>query len=182
MNMGAIDEEISVAIHVCVTFRPYAHAVKSDSIEAHNSQTGLTLVELIIVVAILAVLAITALPIARYQTKRIQERQLREDLWMLRDAIDRYKFVADRGGFMVKVDTFGYPADLETLTHDVEVNGKKIHFLPRMPVDPMTGTSEWGLRSMQDEPDSDSWGGQNVFDVYSKSKSTALNGTKYSDW
>jgi general secretion pathway protein G len=148
----------------------------------HRSARGLTLVELIIVVAILATLSIAALPIARYQTKRVKERQLREDLWSIRDAIDRYKFVADNGGFMIKVDSFGYPPDLDTLTHDVNVNGKKIHFLPRMPVDPMTGKADWCLRSMQDEPDSDSWGGQNVFDVYSNSKSTALNGTKYSDW
>jgi general secretion pathway protein G len=89
---------------------------------------------------------------------------------------------ADRGAFQIKVDSFGYPPDLETLVKGVDVQGKKVKFLRRIPVDPMTGKAEWGMRSMQDEPTSDSFGGQNLFDVYSKSQGTALNGTKYSDW
>ena len=100
----------------------------------------------------------------------------------MRDAIDRYKDAADRGGFQVKVDSQGYPPDLETLVKGVDSNGKKMRFLRRIPVDPMTGKTEWGQRSMQDEPDSDSWGGQNVFDVYTKSEGTALDGTKYKTW
>jgi general secretion pathway protein G len=144
--------------------------------------SGLTLVELIVVVAVLAILALTALPLARFQVKRQHEHELRQDLWQMRDAIDRYKATADTGVFMIKVDTFGYPPDLESLTKDIDIKGKKVRFLHRIPVDPMTGRAEWGSRSMQDEPDSTSWGGQNVFDVYSLSQGTAMNGTKYSDW
>lgn len=145
-------------------------------------ERGLTLVELIITVAILAVLASAAVPITRFQIKRQKERELRYDLWMMRDSIDKYKDAADRGAFQTKVDSQNYPPDLETLVNGVDVQGKKVKFLRRIPVDPMTGTAEWGLRSMQDDPKSDSYGGQSVFDVYSKSQGTALDGTKYSDW
>jgi len=107
---------------------------------------------------------------------------LRRSLWEVRDAIDRYKDAADRGAFQIKVDSQGYPPDLETLVKGVDSNGKKLRFLRRIPVDPMTGKTEWGMHSMQDEPDSDSWGGQNVFDVYTKSEGTALDGTKYKTW
>jgi general secretion pathway protein G len=107
---------------------------------------------------------------------------LRIDLWEMRDAIDRYKDAADRNAFRTKVDSQNYPADLETLVKGEDVQGKKVRFLRKIPVDPMTGTTEWGLRSMQDDPDSDSWGGQSVFDVYTKSQGTALDGTKYKDW
>jgi general secretion pathway protein G len=100
----------------------------------------------------------------------------------MRDAIDRYKDAADRGAFQIKVGTEGYPPDLETLVKGVDANGKKLRFLRRIPVDPMTGNTDWGLRSMQDAPDADSWGGQNVFDVYTKAQGTALDGTKYSEW
>ena len=141
-----------------------------------------TLVELIIVVAITAIIALTALPIARFQVKRYQERALREDLWQMRDAIDRYKALANQNAFQTKVDTYGYPPDLDTLVKDTLIKEKKIHFLHRIPVDPMTGKAEWGMRSMQDDADSSSWGGQDVFDVYSLSQGTALNGTKYSTW
>jgi len=103
-------------------------------------------------------------------------------LWEMRDAIDRYKDAADRGGFQIKVDSQGYPPDLETLVKGVDVQGKKIRFLRKIPIDPMSGNTEWGLRSMQDDPDSDSWGGQSVFDVYTKSQGTGLDGTKYKDW
>src|SRR5215469_13236458 len=147
-----------------------------------KGQTGLTLVELIVTVAILAILAAAAVPLARFKVKREKERELRYDLWTMRDAIDKYKDAADRGAFQTKVDSQNYPPDLETLVNGVDVQGKKVKFLRRIPVDPMTGKTEWGLRSMQDDPTSDSFGGQSVFDVYSKSQGTALDGTKYSDW
>jgi general secretion pathway protein G len=145
-------------------------------------ERGLTLVELIVTVAILSILASAALPVARFTVKRQNERYLRYDLWMMRDAIDKYKDAADRNAFQIKLDSQGYPPDMETLINGVEVQGKKVKFLRRIPVDPMTGKAEWGLRSMQDDPSSTSYGGQGVFDVYSKSQGTALDGTKYSDW
>jgi len=147
-----------------------------------RGERGLTLVELIVTAAILSILAAAAVPIARFQVKRQNERYLRYDLWMMRDAIDRYKDAADKNAFQTKVDSQGYPPDLETLVNGVEIQTKKVKFLRRIPVDPMTGKAEWGLRSMQDDPKSDSYGGQSVFDVYSKSTGTALDGTKYSDW
>ncbi len=145
-------------------------------------ERGLTLVELIVTVAILTILASAAFPVARFQVKRQNERLLRYDLWTVRDAIDKYKDAADRGAFQTKVDSQNYPPDLETLVNGVDVQGKKLRFLRQIPVDPMTGHAEWGMRSMQDDPDSDSYGGQSVFDVYSKSQGTALDGTKYSTW
>ncbi|MGH9492329.1 MAG: hypothetical protein ACRD2K_02400 [Terriglobales bacterium] len=138
--------------------------------------------ELVVAITILLILTSAAIPIARTRIKRERERELRHGLWEMRDAIDRYKDAADRGAFQIKVGTEGYPPDLETLVNGVDVQGKKVRFLRRIPVDPMTGKTEWGLRSMQDDPDSTSWGGQNVFDVYSKSEDTALDGTKYSEW
>ena len=145
-------------------------------------ERGLTLVELIVTIAILSVLASAALPVARFEYKRQKERELRQDLWMMRDAIDKYKDAADRGAFQIKLDSQGYPPDLDTLVNGVEVQGKKLKFLRKIPVDPMTGKADWGERSMQDDPDSDSWGGQNIFDVYSKADGTALDGTKYKTW
>jgi general secretion pathway protein G len=143
---------------------------------------GLTLVELIVTIAILAILASAAVPMARFQVKRAKERELRTDLWQMRDAIDKYKDAADKNAFQTKVDSMNYPPDLDTLVNGVDVMGKKLKFLRKIPVDPMTGTAEWGERSNQDEAGSTSWGGQNVFDVYSKSQGTALDGTKYADW
>jgi general secretion pathway protein G len=147
-----------------------------------RSECGLTLIELIVTVAILAILASAAVPVARFKVKRDRERELHRDLWEMRDAIDHYKDAADRGAFQTKVDSQNYPPDLETLVNGVDVQGKKVRFLRRVPVDPMTGRAEWGMRSMQDDPSSDSYGGQSVFDVYSKSQGTALDGTRYSDW
>ena len=147
-----------------------------------GTQAGLTLVELIVTVAILAILASAAVPLARFRAQRERERQLRYDLWQMRDAIDHYKDAAERHAFMTKVDAQNYPPDLETLVNGVDAQGKKLKFLRRIPVDPMTGKAEWTLRSMQDDPNSDSWGGQNLFDVASKSQGTALDGTKYCDW
>jgi general secretion pathway protein G len=145
-------------------------------------ERGFTLLELIIASAILVVLSSMAVPLARLTITREKERQLRVDLWEMRDAIDRYKDAADRGGFQTKVDSQNYPPDLETLVKGVDVQGKKIRFLRKIPTDPMTGTTEWGLRSMQDDPQSDSFGGQSVFDVYTKSQATGLDGTKYKEW
>jgi len=145
-------------------------------------EQGFTLLELIIATAILVVLSSMAVPLARLTVQREKERMLRIDLWDMRDAIDRYKDAADRGGFQTKVDRQNYPPDLETLVKGVDVQGKKIRFLRKIPVDPMSGNTEWGLRSMQDDPESDSWGGQSVFDVYTKSQGTGLDGTKYKDW
>jgi len=146
------------------------------------SRCGFTVVELIVAMTILMIITAAAVPIVRVTLQRGKERELRRDLWEMRDGIDRYKDAADRGAFQVKVDSQGYPPDLDTLVKGVDSNGKKIRFLRRIPVDPMTGTTEWGLRSMQDESDSDSWGGQSVFDVYTKSEGTALDGSKYKTW
>ncbi|HEY3990058.1 MAG TPA: type II secretion system protein [Acidobacteriaceae bacterium] len=148
----------------------------------HRREAGLTLIELIVTVAILGLLASAAVPIARWDIKREKERELHSDLWEMRKAIDKYKDAADKGGIQTKVDSDNYPPDLDTLVKGVEVQGKKMRFLRRIPVDPMTGKQDWGMRSEQDDPDSDSFGGQNLFDVYSKSQGTALNGTKYADW
>lgn len=147
-----------------------------------KTESGLTLVELIITVAIVGILATAALPVARFQVKRQKERELRRDLWEIRDAIDRYKDAADRGGIRIKADSLGYPPDLQTLVDGVDVQEKKVRFLRSIPTDPMTRSTDWGLRSNQDDADSDSFGGQNVFDVYTKSYDTALDGTKYSTW
>ena len=148
---------------------------------ATRGQRGFTLIELIVATAIVAILVGMAVPVAKNAVAREREHELRYDLWMMRDAIDRYKAAADMGAFQIKVDSQGYPPDLDTLVKGVDVAGKKLKFLRKIPVDPMT-KDEWGLRSMQDDPDSDSYGGQSVFDVYTKSQGTALDGTKYSDW
>jgi general secretion pathway protein G len=151
------------------------------TVNSRKTARGFTLIELIVATAILTLLVGMAVPLAKNTIKREQEHELRYDLWMIRDAIDRYKDQADQGKFQIKVDSQGYPPDLDTLVKGVDVGGKKLKFLRRIPVDPMT-KDEWGLRSMQDEKDSTSWGGQSVFDIYSKSEQTALDGTKYKDW
>lgn len=143
---------------------------------------GFTLIEMIVAITILLILTGLAIPVMKLSVKRERERELRYDLWMMRDAIDRYKDAADRGAFQIKVGSEGYPPDLDHLVEGEDVAGKKLKFLRKIPIDPMTGKAEWGIRSMQDEPDSDSWGGQNVFDVYTKSQDEALDGTKYKDW
>jgi general secretion pathway protein G len=150
-----------------------------------SGAAGMTLIELILACAILLVLATAAIPLARVTVKRHKEDALRYDLRQMRDAIDRYKDAADKGQIQVQAGTEGYPPDLQTLVHGVAltgVTGKNIRFLRKIPVDPMTGTQQWGMRSVQDDTDSTSWGGQDVFDVFTKSSGTALNGTKYSDW
>ena len=151
-------------------------------VKPRSKQSGFTLIELIVATTILLVLTGMALPLARVTIKREKERVLRHNLWEIRDAIDRYKDAADRGAFQIKVDSGGYPPDLDTLVNGVDVGGKKLKFLRRIPIDPMTDSTDWGMRGMQDDPDSDSWNGDNVFDVYTKSRGTALDGTKYKDW
>lgn len=156
--------------------------------KARNSaQAGMTLLELIIACSILLILSSMALPIAKFTVIREREKELRLDLREMRQAIDKYKDLADQQKIRVELGSEGYPPDMETLVKGVAVGGsgaagKNMRFLRRVPKDPMTGRAEWGLRSVQDDPDSTSWGGKNVFDVYSKSMGTALDGTKYSDW
>ncbi len=149
----------------------------------YRRQRGVTLLEMIVTISILLILMGAAVPVARLSVRRVRETELRRDLWEMRSAIDRYKEAADKNAFSQKLGTEGYPPDLDTLVNGVDAQGgKKIRFLRRIPVDPMTGNKDWALRSMQDDPDSDSWGGQDVFDVHSKSEGTALNGTRYKDW
>ena len=168
---------------------------------------GMTLLELMVACSILIILATVAMPMERVVVRRHKEAQLHYDLQQMRDAIDRYKDAADKNLFQVEADTNGYPPDLETLVDGVELTGtgsptgapaalgalasntnaaesksRKLHFLREIPADPMTGEKDWILRSVQDDPDSTSWGGQDVFDVHSRSTDAALNGTKYSDW
>ena len=146
-------------------------------------QRGVTLMEMIIVITILLIMMGAAVPILKVSIRRQRETELRRDLWEMRSAIDRYKDAADKNAFQQKLGSEGYPPDMDTLVNGVEIaGGKKLRFLRRIPVDPMTGNTDWGLRSMQDDPQSDSWGGQNVFDVYTKSTGVGLNGTKYKDW
>lgn len=150
-----------------------------------NPGRGFTLVELIAAITILLLLTTMALPLARVQVQRAHEAELRQALRDLRQAIDRYKDFSDRGMIPLKGESFGYPPDLETLVKGVPLKGSataKYKFLRRIPVDPITGSTEWGLRSMQDDPDSRSWSGNNIFDVYSKGQGTALDGTRYADW
>jgi general secretion pathway protein G len=146
---------------------------------------GFTLIELVAAMTILLLLTAVALPMGRMQVQRARAEELRRDLRDLRQAIDRYKDFADRGMIPMKFESYGYPPDLDTLVKGVELKGpsnKTYKFLRRIPVDPMTGKAEWGMRSMQDDPDSKSWGGENVFDVYTLGTGKALDGTDYSDW
>jgi general secretion pathway protein G len=150
---------------------------------------GFTFVEALVVAVIVLILASAVLPLTRVTIQRQKEAELRRALRELRTAIDRYKDAVDQGliaATEVRAGSEGYPPTLETLVEGVPVandaSGRKLRFLRRIPIDPMTGQADWGLRSYQDRPDSTTWGGQNVFDVYSKSEGTALDGTRYRDW
>lgn len=152
---------------------------------AVRSAAGMTILELIVACGILVVLSGMAVPMARVQIKRQREAELRYDVLEIRNAIDRYKDAADRNLIRVQAGTEGYPPDLQTLVDGVQLAGapdRHVRFLRQIPVDPMTKTADWGLRSVQDDADAMNWGGQDVFDVYTKSTGTALDGTKYSDW
>ncbi len=146
---------------------------------------GFTVVELAVVCSMLAILSAMAIPIVKYSMKRQNEMELRYELRLMRDAIDSYKRFADTGQIQVPLGSEGYPPELQTLVEGVDLIGqvnKKQKFLRRIPMDPMTKKAEWGMRSYQDEPDSMSWGGQNVYDVYSLSDGRATDGTYYKDW
>jgi general secretion pathway protein G len=154
-----------------------------------RNQQGFTFIELLVVSTLLIILASAIMPMAKVTMQRQREAELRRSLREMRTAIDKFKDAADNGliGAMdLKTGAEGYPADLETLVEGVSVvndqSGRKLKFLRRIPIDPMTNSSDWGKRSYQDKPDASSWGGQNVFDVYTQSKGTALDGTKYRDW
>jgi general secretion pathway protein G len=151
-----------------------------------KGQRGFTLVELIVSFTIMALLTTMAVPLAAYKVKRDKERELRYALREIRKAIDAYKDASLANKIDVKLGTEGYPESLEILVQGVKMSqspdGKVIKFLRRIPMDPMTGTYDWGKRSMQDDPKSQSWGGQNVFDVYTKSTERARDGTPYAEW
>lgn len=134
---------------------------------------GFTLIELVVATTILLVLSAMVIPVARVTVKREEEPQLRHALWEMRDAIDRYKDAADRGAFQTKVGSNGHPPDLDTLVNGADVGANEMRFLRRIPVDPLTGGTDWGMHSSQDDPDSDSWDGNAVFDIYSKSRCLA---------
>jgi len=150
---------------------------------------GYSFVEVLVVATLIAILASAIMPLAKVTAQRAREAELRRTLREMRTAIDKYKDAADLGqiGTLdIKVGSEGYPADLQVLVDGVsaanDATGRKLKFLRRVPVDPMTHSTEWGMRSYQDKPDSTRWGGQNVFDVYTTFEGTALDGTKYRDW
>ena len=154
-----------------------------------RSARGYTFVELLIVVTLLSILAAAAMPLVRVTVRRQKEAELRYSLREVRIAIDRYKDAVDRGligGTNVRLGSEGYPPDLKTLVEGVQVtgdaSGRKLKFLRRVPLDPITNSTDWGLRSYQDSPDANSWGGQNVFDVYSKAQGRGLDGIPYRQW
>jgi general secretion pathway protein G len=151
-----------------------------------RNQSGLTLVELIVAFTILLILTSMAVPLARAKVRGEKERELRRVLIEMRSAIDKYKDMADQGMLGPgKLGQEGYPESLEALVEGVKMTGqvdKKARFLRRIPKDPMTNSTDWGKRSMQDDPKSSGWGGQNIFDVYTKSMDKAADGTPYSEW
>lgn len=153
--------------------------------QSSGRQAGFTLAEVVIVAAILAILAAAVIPLVHTTRTRTKETELRAALREIRYAIDEYKRYSDAGLLPVDLGTDGYPKELEILVEGVDVVGQvdyKARFLRRIPVDPMTGEAEWGLRSYQDDPDSHSWGGENVYDVHSLSEGVGLNGVPYAEW
>ena len=150
-----------------------------------NEARGFTMVELTIVCALIMILTAMVIPVSRYSAKRQKELELRYDLRMMRGAIDKYKQYSDAGLITVDLGTDGYPKTLDVMVEGVDQIGqihKKLKFLRRVPVDPMTGKAEWGLRSLQDEANSAEWGGQDVYDVYSLSRDRAIDKSLYRDW
>lgn len=151
-----------------------------------HKETGVTLIELLVTMTILSILAAGILPLSRMTYKRTQEMELRRNLRTIRKALDRYKEMADAKKISVDALASGYPKDLQVLVDGVPLLGRtddmKARFLRRIPKDPMTEDGEWGLRSYTDAPDSFTWGGQDVYDIYSKSEKQALDGTYYKDW
>ena len=152
---------------------------------------GFTLTEMLVTAAILGILAGAAIPLAKIAVKREREIELHRDLRMIREAIDAYKKLADEKKIEVDSDSDGYPPDLETLVNGVKLKADEkskssearlVKFLRRIPRDPMTNSGEWGLLSSQDEPDAQSWGEENVYDVYTRSRAKAIDGTPYRDW
>jgi len=150
----------------------------------HRNQKGYTLAEMVMVAALIALLSTIVLPVAKFTVKRRKEADLRLALRQMRTAIDEHKRLSDNGMIPVKLGGEGYPESLEVLVEGIDLVGQERtqRFLRRIPIDSMTGEAEWGLRSYQDEPDSTNFGGQNVYDVYSTSDGTALDGTEYKDW
>jgi general secretion pathway protein G len=170
---------------------PIAPSGNPQSAIRNPQSQGFSLLEMIIVITILSVLTAAAIPLVRNTVKRERETELRLALRQLRQALDAYKRFADQSPNAIPIEwktQSGYPKELELLVegftpaNTVGTSGNKIKFLRRIPIDPTTGTTEWGMRSYKDEPDSTSWGGEDIFDVYSTSDGTALNGTKYKDW
>ena len=150
-----------------------------------RGERGYTLAELVMVAVVMTILAMAVLPVAKYTSRRTKELELKQALRSMRAGIDEFKRYSDNGMIPIDLGTDGYPAELEVLVEGVDLVGqidRKIKFLRRIPIDPMTGEQEWGLRSYRDEPDSTSWGGENVYDVYSLSGGTGLNGVPYEKW
>jgi len=150
-----------------------------------KSNRGFSLVELVIVALLLTILAMVALPTGKHLVKRNKEMELALALRELRFAIDEYKRYSDAGLIEKELGADGYPTELEQLYEGVDLLGqigREAKFLRRLPVDPMTGEAEWGMRSYQDDWDSTSWGGENIFDVFSLSEGVGLNGIPYSQW
>jgi general secretion pathway protein G len=158
---------------------------RSDQKITMSGRRGFTLIELMVSVFIIAILVGLAIPLAKNSVKRQKEFELRQALRDMRTAIDKYKDASDRGFIQMKVDTNGYPDTLQVLVDGVQMVGtvdKKLKFLRRIPIDPMTNSKDWGLRSDQDDPKMNSWDGHDVFDIYTKSEGTAFDGTKYKEW
>lgn len=151
----------------------------------NRAQAGYSLAELVMVASIMSILALAALPVVKFTARRQQEADLRQALRQMRNAVDEYKRYSDMGLIPVDLGTDGYPAKLEVLVEGVDLVGqvdKKVKLLRRIPVDPTTGSDKWGLRSYQDAPDATSWGGEDVYDVYSLSNRVGLNGVPYRKW